>query len=205
LRSIDGFSQALLEDCADKLDDDGKKYLERIRRATQNMGSLIDDMLNLSRVTQSEFCEGQVDLSKMVHEIADTNLQDRPLNGLTFSIQRDIVVLGDQRLMHIALTNLLENALKFSGKQEHPHIGFGAIVKDGKRIIFLQDNGVGFDMKYAGKLFGTFQRLHRADEFPGTGIGLATVMRVINRHGGQIWAESEVGKGTTFYFTLPEE
>jgi PAS domain S-box-containing protein len=205
LRSIDGFSQALLEDCWDKLDDDGKKYLERIRRATQNMGALIDDMLNLSRVTQSEFCQEPVDLSKMVHAIADANQQNNSLNGLTFNVQEGIIVLGDKRLMNIVLTNLLDNACKFAGKQDYPHIEFGAIVEDSKRIIFVRDNGVGFDMKYAGKLFGTFQRLHRADEFPGTGIGLATVQRVINRHGGQIWAESEEGKGATFYFTLPEE
>jgi len=204
LRSIDGFSQALLEDCWDKLDDDGKKYLERIRQATQRMGALIDDMLNLARVTQSEFHQEPVDLSKMVHAIVDANQQSNSLNGLTFNIQEHIVIPSDRRLMHIALTNLLDNALKFAGKQEHPHIEFGAIVKDSRRIIFVRDNGVGFDMNYAGKLFGAFQRLHRADEFPGTGIGLATVQRIINRHGGQIWAESEVGKGATFYFTLPE-
>jgi PAS domain S-box-containing protein len=204
LRSIDGFSNALLEDCEDKLDDDGKKYLERIRRATQNMGRLIDDMLNLSRVTQSEFRQEQVDLSKMVHEIIDTNQQRNPLNGMTVNIQEDIIVQGDQRLMHIAMTNLLDNAWKFAGKQEHSQVEFGAIVKDGERIIFVRDNGVGFDMNYAGKLFGAFQRLHRSDEFPGTGIGLATVRRVMNRHGGQAWAESEVGKGATFFFTLPE-
>jgi PAS domain S-box-containing protein len=204
LRSIDGFSQALLEDCADKLDDDGKKYLERIRQATQSMGRLIDDMLNLSKVTQSEFHQEQIDLSKMVHEIVDANQQRNSLNSLVINIQEDIIVRGDQRLMNIAMTNLLDNAWKFSGRQEHPRVEFGAIVKDGERIIFVRDNGVGFDMNYAGKLFGAFQRLHRSDEFPGTGIGLATVRRVMNRHNGQIWVESEVGKGATFYFTLPE-
>jgi PAS domain S-box-containing protein len=204
LRSIDGFSQALLEDCLDKLDDDEKKYLERIRHATQNMGQLIDDMLNLSRVTQSEFRHEQVDLSKMVHKIINANWQEDSLDGLLFSIEENIIVRGDQRLMNIALTNLLDNALKFAGKQEHPHIEFGAIVKDDERIIFVRDNGVGFDMSYAGKLFGTFQRFHRVDEFPGTGVGLATVQRIMNRHGGKIWAESEVGKGATFFFTLPE-
>jgi PAS domain S-box-containing protein len=204
LRSVDGFSQALLEDCYDKLDDDGKKYLARIRQATQNMGRLIDDMLNLSRVTQSEFRQEMVDLSKIVHEITNANWQEDSLEHQSFSIQENIIVRGDQRLMHIALTNLLDNAWKFASKQEHPHVEFGFIFKDGKKTIFVRDNGVGFDMKYAGKLFGAFQRLHRADEFPGTGIGLATVQRVINRHGGHIWAESEVGKGATFFFTLPE-
>jgi PAS domain S-box-containing protein len=204
LRSIDGFSQALLEDCTDKLDDDGKKYLERIRQATQNMGRLIDDMLNLSRVTQSEFRQEQVDLSKMVHEIVDTNQKKTPLNNMIVNIQEDVIIRGDQRLMHIAMTNLLENAWKFTGKRDYPQIEFGVVVKDEKKIIFVRDNGVGFDMNYVGKLFGAFQRLHSSSEFPGTGIGLATVRRVMNRHGGQAWAESEAGKGATFFFTLPE-
>ena len=204
LRSIDGFSQALLEDCWDKLDDEGKKYLERVRQATQNMGRLIDDMLSLSRVTRSEFNRELFDLSKMVREIADANQLNNSLNNLTFDIQDGIVVNADQRMMQIVMTNLLDNAFKFVGKKEHPHIEFGTTDKDNKRIIFVRDNGAGFDMKYAGKLFGTFQRLHRADEFPGTGIGLAIVLRVMNRHGGRVWAESEIGKGAVFYFTLPE-
>ena len=168
------------------------------------MGRLIDDMLNLSRVTQSEFHQERVDLSEMVRAIAEEHRQHKPLNGLTINIQEDVIVRGDRRLIHIAMTNLLDNAWKFSGKRERPCIGFGVVVSEGKKIIFVNDNGVGFDMNYAGKLFGAFQRLHRFDEFPGTGIGLATVLRVINRHGGRIWVESEVDKGATFFFTLPE-
>jgi light-regulated signal transduction histidine kinase (bacteriophytochrome) len=204
LRSIDGFSSALVEDYGDKLNDEGKNYLERIRRATQNMAMLIDDMLNLSRVTQSAFRLEETDLSKIVREIADANQQRNPLSGLVVQIQDDVKVFADHRLMHIVMTNLLDNAWKFAGRKANPQIEFGTVMKEGRRMIFVRDNGVGFDMKYADKLFGTFQRLHRADEFPGTGIGLATVLRVINRHGGQVWAEGEVGRGATFYFTLPE-
>jgi light-regulated signal transduction histidine kinase (bacteriophytochrome) len=204
LRSIDGFSHILLEDYEDKLDDEGKIYLERIRRATQHMGQLIDDMLNLSRVTQFEFHLDDVDLSVMVRNIADVNQQRSPLANLVVDIQEDIIVRADQRLINIAMTNLLDNAFKFTGKTKHPRIAFGAAIRDGERVYFIRDNGVGFDMAYANKLFGAFQRLHRTEEFPGTGIGLATVKRVIDRHGGKIWAEAEPGKGATFYFTLPE-
>jgi PAS domain S-box-containing protein len=205
LRSIDGFSNILLEDYSDKLDDMGKNYLERIRRATQHMGQLIDDMLNLSRVTQSEFFLHDFNLSIMVRNIAYKNQQEGSLENLVLDIQEDVVVLADQRLMNIALTNLLDNAFKFTGKTKHPRIQFGADSINGETVIFVRDNGVGFDMACAGKLFGAFQRLHRADEFPGTGIGLATVQRIINRHGGRIWAESEPGKGATFFFTIQEK
>jgi PAS domain S-box-containing protein len=201
LRSIDGFGNALLEDCANQLSDEGKDYLNRIRRAAQNMGRLIDDMLNLSRVTQSEFHRQDFDLSDMVRHIAGeerVNSQNRAV----VDIQNSVLVNADQRLMHIAMINLLGNAWKFTGKSEHPHIAFGTDVQNGETVIFVRDNGVGFDMAYAGKLFGTFQRLHRTDEFPGTGVGLATVQRIIKRHGGRIWAESTPDKGATFYFTL---
>jgi PAS domain S-box-containing protein len=201
LRSIDGFGNALLEDCANQLSDEGKDYLNRIRRAAQNMGRLIDDMLNLSRVTQSEFHRQDFDLSDMVRHIAGeerVNSQSRAV----VDIQNSVLVNADQRLMHIAMINLLGNAWKFTGKSEHPHIAFGTDVQNGETVIFVRDNGVGFDMAYAGKLFGTFQRLHRTDEFPGTGVGLATVQRIIKRHGGRIWAESTPDKGATFYFTL---
>lgn len=204
LRSIDGFSHILLEDYEDKLDDEGKIYLERIRRATQHMGQLIDDMLNLSRVTQFEFHLHDVDLSIMVRNIADANQQRSPLDDLVVDIQENIIVWADQRLINIAMMNLLDNAFKFTGKTNHPRIAFGADIRNGERVYFIRDNGVGFDMAYANKLFGAFQRLHRSEEFPGTGIGLATVKRVIDRHGGKIWVEAEPGKGAAFYFTLPE-
>jgi light-regulated signal transduction histidine kinase (bacteriophytochrome) len=140
----------------------------------------------------------------MVNDIFEKNQKKTPLNNMIVNIQEDVIIRGDQRLMHIAMTNLLENAWKFTGKRDYPQIEFGAVVKDEKKIIFVRDNGVGFDMNYVGKLFGAFQRLHSSSEFPGTGIGLATVRRVMNRHGGQAWAESEAGKGATFFFTLPE-
>ena len=203
LRSIDGFSNALLEDYADKLDDQGKDYLARIRRATQTMGNLIDDLLNLSRVSQSDLHLRNFDLSAMVREIVEANQQKNPLTALVLDIQDSVIVHADQRLMSIVMTNLLDNAWKFSGKTDHPRIAFGARVENGETVIFVQDNGAGFNMAYAGKLFSAFSRLHRTDEFPGTGVGLATVARIISRHGGRIWAQAEVGKGATFFFTLP--
>jgi hypothetical protein len=203
LRSIDGFSHALLEDYHAKLDEEGKNYLERIRKATQHMGNLIDDMLKLSRVTQSEFNYQSIDLSKMVQSISDTFQKNNPNNNVKMTIQKGIVIQGDPHSMQIALTNLIDNAWKFTGKQKDPRIEFGSTLKENEKIFFIRDNGVGFDMSYVGKLFGAFQRLHTMDEFAGTGIGLATVQRIIRRHGGKIWAEGEVGKGATFYFTLP--
>jgi len=201
LRSIDGFSNALLEDYGDTLNEEGRHYLQRIRKATQNMGQLIDDMLNLSRVTQAEFYRQAVDLSAIVRDIADKNQERNPLAGLVIDIQDGVKVLADQRLMNIVMTNLLDNALKFTSKSEHPHIEFGADTQNGETVIFVRDNGVGFDMAYVDKIFGAFQRLHRAEDFPGTGIGLATVQRIINRHGGRIWAEGKPRKGATFFFT----
>jgi len=203
LRTIDGFSQALLEDCADRLDEDGKKYLERIRRATQHMSQLIDDLLNLSRITKSELNRHEFDLGRMARETVEMLKQRYPQSNPTVDIQDNVIVNGDRSLISVVITNLLDNAWKFTKRCDHPHISFGEIVKNSERIFFVRDNGAGFDMKYADKLFGAFQRLHRYDEFPGTGIGLATVQRIINRHGGRIWAESAVNKGATFYFTLP--
>ena len=202
LRSIDGFGNALLEDYGDKLNGEGKNYLERIRRATQTMGQLIDDMLNLSRVTQSDFYRQAFDLSALVRNIVETNQQRTPPGNLIVEIQDGIVVRADQRLIKIAMVNLLDNAWKFSGKSENPHIAFGSSITGQETVFFVRDNGAGFDMAYADKLFGAFQRLHRTEEFPGTGIGLATVARIIYRHGGRVWAEGETGKGATFFFTL---
>ena len=204
LRSIDGFSLALLEDYEKKLDDTGKKYLHKIHAATQHMGLLIEDMLKLSRITHAEFHHESIDLSKIVQSIADTFQQNNPGYNMKMIIQKGIVIKGDLHSMQIAMTNLLENALKFTGKQKHPLIEFGMTLTDGKKVFFVRDNGAGFDMAYAGKLFGAFQRLHSTDDFPGTGIGLATVKRIITLHGGQLWAEGEVGKGATFFFTIPE-
>ena len=202
LRGIDGFSQALLEDYSDKLDTTGKNYLERIRAGTQRMGLLIDDMLKLSRVNRAELKRGSVDLSKMVSEIILMVRQNNPARDVKVIIQKDIVVDGDRHLLEIALTNLIDNAWKFTGKTKNASIEFGTERTDGKPVIFIRDNGVGFDMTYVDKLFGVFQRLHNADEFVGTGIGLATVKRIIIRHGGEVWAEGEIEKGATFFFTL---
>jgi PAS domain S-box-containing protein len=202
LRGIDGFSQALLEDYPDRpLDETGKRYLDRIRKATQHMGCLIDDMLKLSRVTQSEFQRETVDLSRMAREIAEKLRRNNPERIVDLAIQEGVVVQGDRSLLQIAMRNLLDNAFKFTGKREQACIEFGATVRERETICFVRDNGVGFDMAYADKLFVAFQRLHNSQEFAGTGIGLATVMRVISRHGGRVWAEGEAGKGATFHFT----
>ena len=205
LRSIDGFSQALLEEYGNKLDDTGKTYLERVRKATQKMGFLIDDMLKLSRVTKSEFHHASVDLSHMVRTIAETHQKKNPERAVEVTVQEGIMVQGDPYLLKIVMENLLDNAWKFTGKEAHPLVEFGTTVRDGKTVCFIRDNGVGFDMAYVDKLFGAFQRLHTKEEFAGTGIGLATVQRIINRHGGQVWAVGEVGKGATFNFTLPSQ
>ncbi len=203
LRSIDGFSQALLEEYGDKLDSTGKGYLERVRKAAQKMGLLIDDMLTLLRVTRSEFCREPIDLSGMVRGIVEANRQGKPDSAVEVTVQKGIVVQGDPYLMKIVLKNLLDNAWKFTAKEVKPRVQFGAADREGETFYFIKDNGVGFDMEYVDKLFGAFERLHPPHEYPGMGIGLATVKRIINRHGGRVWAEGEHGKGATFYFTIP--
>ncbi len=205
LRGIAGFSQALLEDYADTLDPTGQDYARRIHAATQRMTQLIDDLLNLSRVTRSEMSrETPVDLSAMVQSIASQLQSTQPERAVDWVITSGLVTHGDPRLLRIALENLIGNAWKFASKRERARIEFGALgLEEGKTIYFVRDNGAGFEMQYADKLFGPFQRLHSAGEFPGTGIGLATVQRIIHRHGGRIWAESAVNQGSTFFFTLP--
>ncbi len=199
---LDGFSQILLEDYADRLDRDGVNHLQRIRAGTKRMGQLIDDLLNLSRVSRSELIPQTINLSKMAHVIS-LELQARQTERpVTFSIAEEVTASCDARLLRVVLENLLGNAWKYSSKQEQAFIEFGVTLVDGEPAYFIRDNGVGFDMAYAGKLFGAFQRLHGVSEFEGTGIGLATVQRIIRRHGGRIWAEGEVGRGATFYFTL---
>jgi len=202
LRSIDGFSQALLEDYSDKLDENGQDYLKRLRGASQKMGELIDGLLKLSRLTRSEMHAEPVDLSALAEEIA-TGLQEmRQGHRAKFIIDKGLTANGDPQLLRVLLENLLGNAWKFTGKTPHAKIEFGTTRNNGKKTYFVKDNGAGFDMTYADKLFGAFQRLHDSTEFPGTGIGLATVQRIINRHGGTIQAEGAVGKGATFHFTL---
>jgi signal transduction histidine kinase len=204
LRAIDGFSLALLEDYGDKLDADGKDCLQRVRAATQRMGVLIDDLLNLSRVTRTEIKLQRADLSAIVRSIAAELQKTQPERQAEFRIEESLQAFVDPHLMRIALENLLGNAWKFTSKRESACIEFGKTVCDRSFTFFVRDNGAGFDPTYAGRLFGAFQRLHDKNDFPGTGVGLATVQRIIHRHGGRIWAESAVDRGATFYFTLPE-
>ena len=203
LRSVDGFSQALLEDYSDRLDDQGKGYLWRVRQAAQHMAQLIDDLLNLSRLTRSELRREPCDLSALAQTIADGLAREAPHRQVVFAIQPGLSGVGDPRLLAVALQNLLSNAWNFTTKHPTATIEFGAAPQaDGTTAYFVRDDGVGFDMAYAGKLFGAFQRLHDPSEYPGTGIGLATVQRIIHRHGGRVWAEGAVDQGATFYFTL---
>jgi PAS domain S-box-containing protein len=202
LRSIDGFSQAMLEDYAAKLDTKGQDYLKRLRGASQKMGELIDGLLKLSRLTRSEMHQEKVDLSILANEIAARLQETHPKRHAKFIIGSDLTADGDPQMLRVLLENLLGNAFKFTAKKPHVVIEFGSAVSDGKKTFFIKDNGAGFDMAFKDKLFGAFQRLHDTAEFPGTGIGLATVQRIINRHGGSIRAEGAVNKGATFYFTL---
>lgn len=203
LRAIDGFSQALLEDYAAQLDDTGRDYLGRVRAGAQRMGQLIDDLLQLSRVSRAELSVAEIDLSTMAAEIIGELHEREPQRAVEVVINPGLKASGDVRLLRIALENLLNNAWKYTGRRKLAHITFGARHGDGEPCFYVRDDGAGFDMAYANKLFGAFQRLHDAREFPGTGVGLATVQRIIHRHGGHIWAEAEVDKGSTFYFTLP--
>ncbi|ABC29358.1 Signal transduction histidine kinase [Hahella chejuensis KCTC 2396] len=202
LRAIDGFSDALLEDCSDQLDEVAMDYLNRVRAASQRMGRLIDSMLTLSRVTRYKVESKEVNLSNLAATIFEALQADQPERHVEAVIQPGLMTQGDENLLGVALSNLIGNAWKYSSKLSHARIEFGAIDKDGERIFYVKDNGAGFDMKYADKLFVAFNRLHSPAEFEGSGIGLATVSRVISRHGGRIWAESQPGEGSVFYFTL---
>jgi PAS domain S-box-containing protein len=202
LRSIDGFSQALLEDYSGKLDEDGRNHLQRVRAATQRMGQLIDDLLNLSRLSRTELRSEPVDLTSLAQSVVAELRERDPKRQVELQIAKGLVAHGDPRLLRVVLENLLGNAWKFTSKQPHATIEFSSAGQNGTREFFVRDNGAGFDMAYADKLFGAFQRLHSAEEFSGTGIGLATVQRIIHRHGGRIWAQSAVNQGATFHFTL---
>ena len=202
LRSIDGFSKFVLEDAWQKLDDKEREYLERTRSAAQKMGNLIDDLLQLSSVTRAGYKVQNVDLSSMVESnIEKLRLLD-PGREIEAVIEPNVKATGDQSLLNIVMSNLVENAWKYSSKKSHAKIRFATQEQNGQVIYYIKDNGVGFDTRYISKLFGPFQRLHSGDEYPGTGIGLATVYRIIDRHGGKIWANAKVGHGATFYFTI---
>ncbi len=202
LRAMDGFSQALLEDCADTLNDDGKQHLQRIRGAAVRMGHIIDDLLMLSRINRQSLAFSAVDLSALTHGIVDELREQSPQRAVEVHIADGLQAWGDVRLLRIALSNLLNNAWKYTRKAAQVRIEFDSNLQNGKRIYRLRDNGTGFDMKYVDKLFDAFQRLHGRDEYEGTGIGLAIVQRIVQRHHGKIWAEGEPGHGATFYFCL---
>jgi PAS domain S-box-containing protein len=202
LRGIDGWTLAFLEDYAQELDDQGRTYLERVRTETQHMGQLIDDLLSLSRVGRAEMQREPVDLTALARGIIGRLRESGPERLVEFVVQEGLNTVADPQLIEIALSNLLDNAWKFTGKCPAGLIEFGRVQQGGQQVLFVRDNGAGFDPAYADKLFGAFQRLHKASEFPGTGIGLATVQRILHRHGGRVWAEAAVDRGATFYFTL---
>ncbi|HEY5601507.1 MAG TPA: ATP-binding protein [Gammaproteobacteria bacterium] len=204
LRAIDGFSRILQEDYEELLDQEGNANLSRIRQASQRMGNLIDDLLELSRINRSEIVRRKIDLSAKIQAVIDRLKNAEPERTVDFNIQSGVNIYADDTLMDVVIVNLIGNAWKYTTKKSNARIEFGESSKNGETVYFIRDNGVGFDMKYVDKLFGAFQRLVGYDEYPGTGIGLATVQRVISRHGGRVWAEGDPGKGATFYFTLPQ-
>jgi PAS domain S-box-containing protein len=202
LRGIDGFSLALMEDYGDKLDQEAKNLLNRIRAATQRMAGLIDDLLQLAFVTRSEMRTEAVDLSELANGVIAECRKRDPDRRVECVVQDNVVAHGDSRLLHLVFENLLGNAWKFTGKTQDAKIEFAAQIENGNSIYLARDNGAGFDMAYSEKLFGAFQRLHAASDFPGVGVGLATVQRIIRRHGGRVSAQGEPGKGAMFSFTL---
>jgi two-component system sensor histidine kinase/response regulator len=202
LRRIESFSQAVQESQGERLDDAGRHYLDRVREASRQMSQLIDDVLYLSRVTRAEMREQEVDLSALVQLLLDRLREAEPDRQVELKIRPGVAVPADGQLLRIALENLLENAWKFTARTPAARIEFGLTHVAGEPTYFVRDNGAGFDMAYADRLFGPFQRLHLQSEFPGTGIGLATVQRIIHRHGGRVWADGMPGQGATFHFTL---
>jgi PAS domain S-box-containing protein len=202
LRSIDGFSQALLEDYATQLDAAGQEYLKRVRASSQHMAMLIDDLLHLSRVTRAEMRRERVNLSDLAHTIAADLQRSDPKRQVEFVIAAGVEVDGDSRLLRLVLENLLGNAWKYTAKHPRARIEFGVTQHEARPAYYVRDDGAGFDMTYADKLFGAFQRLHAPGEFEGTGVGLATVRRIIGRHRGRVWGEGAVEQGATFYFTV---
>jgi light-regulated signal transduction histidine kinase (bacteriophytochrome) len=202
LRSMDGFSKVLMERYAASLDERGHRYLQHIRDAAQEMGQLIDALLRLARLTRSEMRCQRVNLGELARSIADGLMVQDPQRYVQFSIDDDVVAIGDVQMLRILLDNLLGNAWKFSRDRSPAVITFGVMPTADENVYFVRDNGAGFNPRYTAKLFGPFQRLHSDKEFEGTGIGLATVQRVVHRHGGRVWAEGAEGEGATFYFTL---
>jgi light-regulated signal transduction histidine kinase (bacteriophytochrome) len=203
LRSIDGFSQALVEDAGPALDEESRGHLDRICNATRRMGQLIDDLLALSKVTRAEMKSERVDLSEIATQIAAELARQSAKRNVAVTIAPGLAATGDPQLVRLALQNLIENAWKFTSHREQAAIDVGSTKdEDGATAFYVRDNGAGYDPNFADKLFGPFQRLHPASEFPGTGIGLATVQRIVHRHGGHVWAEGKIDEGACFYFTL---
>jgi two-component system, NtrC family, sensor kinase len=203
LRAIDGFSRALEEDYAGQLDAKAAGYLARVRSAAQRMDELIDDLLHLSRIGRGELRRAPVDISTLAHHVLDELARKEPARRVEVEITPGLSADADGKLIKVLLENLLDNAWKFTSKTAQPRIEVGASAREGQPVFYVRDNGAGFDMAYAKKLFGPFQRLHTAREFPGTGIGLATVHRIADRHGGRVWAEGTLGKGATISFSIP--
>jgi len=191
-----------MDDFAEQIPAEGITFLQRTRQAAQNMGQLIDDLLRLSRITRAELTCRPINLHDLADEICQELRKSNPERAINIQIAKNLKAEGDERLVRVALENLINNAWKFTTQNSNPHIEIGKKIQDGKKLFYVRDNGVGFNMNYSEKLFGAFQRLHTVDEFPGTGIGLAIVKRIVHKHGGKIWAESEPGQGATFYFTL---
>jgi light-regulated signal transduction histidine kinase (bacteriophytochrome) len=205
LRSIDGFSLALIEDCAEDLQAEGKTYLGHVRDSAQHMSRLIDGLLSLSRLGRTAMHLERIDLVSVARAVFERLRRNDPDRSVELAIPAEMFVVADARLLEIVLENLLGNAWKFTNRLANAHLEVGRLPRAGPLIFFVRDDGAGFDMAYAGKLFAVFQRLHTPSEFDGTGIGLANVERIIHRHGGRIWGESEVGRGATFFFTLEED
>jgi light-regulated signal transduction histidine kinase (bacteriophytochrome) len=205
LRHIDGFSKMLMEEDLAGLSEDSKRYLGRIREGTRQMGQLVDDLLTMARLGRKELALQVTGLTSLVQEAAEEVKRENTGRQIEWKIEPLPFVECDPGLMKQVFVNLLSNAAKYSRPRAHAKIEVGAIEQNGQNVIFVRDNGVGFSMKYADKLFGVFQRLHRAEDFEGTGIGLATVQRILHKHGGRAWAEGEIDKGATFYFTLGEK
>ncbi|HWW82454.1 MAG TPA: ATP-binding protein [Vicinamibacterales bacterium] len=203
LRGINGLSKVLLEDLGDRLDDEAKDHLARIAAAAQRMGTLIDALLALSRVTRTELHRESVDLSRLAEAVVHQLRLNEPVRAVDFVNEPGVMADADPPLLRAVLENLLGNAWKFTAKRDRAQIAFGSELMGGSRVYYVRDNGAGFDMAYADKLFAPFQRLHTTAEFVGTGVGLATVQRIVDRHGGRIWADGVVGEGATFRFTLP--
>jgi PAS domain S-box-containing protein len=204
LRAVDGFSLILLDDYADKLDEEGKRLLNVVRDNTCRMGQLIDDMLKFSRTGRLEMTPSNIDMEKLVREVVEelqTSVTQIP--NLQFEIERIPDASGDSAMMRQVFVNLLSNAIKFSRNMKAPSIRVGGSIERDEAVYYVKDNGVGFDMEKADKLFGVFQRLHSMEEFEGTGIGLAIVKRIVTRHGGRVWAQSKLNEGATLYFALP--